>query len=190
MHYFGFEQKISDSLSHVLGWLMVGHRKACQLDLSVKLSDFYPLRALQVLEPFQLLVLDQRSILINFYSRLIDCVDSVELQLDMRLWTGHQNWYSLLLAFDNLSYLSVIQKVQHFDHLQVQLHLALDPPQHVCRLSYRNQMSPVWLSCYQVYSATSFYWGQWYLNLVLWVSNLPQVLQVSCSCWRMLFQDQ
>ena len=85
MHYFGFEQKISDSLSHVLGWLMVGHLKACQLDLSMKLSDFYPLQALQVLEPFQLLVLDQRSILINFYSRLIDCVDSVELQLDMRL---------------------------------------------------------------------------------------------------------
>ena len=85
MHSFGFGQKISDSLSHVLGWLMVRHRKACQLGLSVKLSDFYPLRALQVLEPFQLLVLDQRSILINFYSRLIDCVDSVELQLDMRL---------------------------------------------------------------------------------------------------------
>ena len=85
MHYFGFEQKISDSLSRVHDWLMAAHLKACQLDLSMKLSDFYPLQALQVLKPFQLLVLDQRSILINFYSRLIDCVDSVELQLDMRL---------------------------------------------------------------------------------------------------------
>ena len=85
MHYFGCGQKISDSLSRVRDWLTAGHLKVCQLDLSMKLFDFYPLQALQVLKPFQLLVLDQRSILINFYSRLIDCVDSVELQLDMRL---------------------------------------------------------------------------------------------------------